>query len=221
MTRFASVQQIHIGLETIEGGIIRLVGGQFRAILEVDPSSAALDGDNDEALLASYAAALNGLRFPVQILVRVLPIDFEPQLRVLDERAGHELDEPLATLAREQAVFLRHLARQRSLLERRFYLVVPAPETSHSVARGWTFWRAPARPDAVAAQHQLAARCEEVARQLGRCGLATRRLGDTELVQLFYACWCAELSRRQRLSWELSAATTPVVRAGSSTEGRR
>jgi hypothetical protein len=53
-----------------------------------------------------------------------------------------------------------------------------------------------------------------VGAQLGRCGLAARRLSGGELAQLLYACWNPELARVQRLRRDPADYTTPVVRAG-------
>jgi hypothetical protein len=57
---------------------------------------------------------------------------------------------------------------------------------------------------AATAARQLAARCDDLTRQLGRCGLTTRRLGDGELAALHYACWCPDLARVQRLRRDLA-----------------
>lgn len=43
-----------------------------------------------------------------------------------------------------------------------------------------------------------------------------RRLGSNELAQLYYACWCPELSRVQRLRRDLAEYATLVVQAGHS-----
>jgi hypothetical protein len=199
MTRFSSAQTTHLRLETIEDGVVRLSGGQERAVLEVGGINLGLQAAGDqEALLASYAAVLNSLRFPIQILVRVVPIDLAAALADLEHRARHLLPEPLATLAQDQVGFLRRLARQRTLLERRFYLVIPADAEPVANSRLWPFGRRRTTPPGFATRQQLVSRCSEVVRQLGRCGLAARPLGDAELLQLFYACWCPDLARTQR-----------------------
>lgn len=212
MNRYPSVQTTHLRLESIEDGIVRLTGGQECAVLEVNSINVGLQASDDqEALLASYAAVLNSLSFPIQILVRAVPIDIAPVLDDLEHRAHHELREPLASLAHDQAAFLRRLARQRTLLERRFYLVVPARQVETLAARRiWPLRHREPIQDRAITRQQLASRSANVARQLGRCGLTARRLGDTELTQLYYACWCPELARSQRLRRALDL-NSPVV----------
>lgn len=199
MSRPASVQSAHLPLEAIEDDVLCLVGERHRAVLEVGAINFALQGETEqEAIIAAFAAVLNSLTFPIQILVRVLPIEVENYLGDL-ERRSHQLSDDLAELARDHVTFLWRLARNRTLLERRFYLIVPA---QLEMAVGQSPWllrkRAPA-PALDRVRPQLTSRCEEIERQLGRCGLATHRLSSSEIAHLIHACWCPELARVQRL----------------------
>lgn len=219
MSRPASVQTAHTGLEAIEDDIVRLVGGQCRAVLEVGSVNFGLQGETEqEATIASFAAFLNSLSFPIQVLIRALPIDVEGYLGDLERRALG-LPEGLADLARDHVAYLRRLARSRTLLERRFYLVVPAQDGMLR-PRGWPFARRTAAPTDEAARKQLTFRCDEIERQLGRIGLAVRRLTSVELAQLFYVCWCPELARLQRVRRELADYTALVVQASGQAERR-
>ena len=221
MKRRAAVQTVHLNLEAIEDGVVRLVGGRYRAILEVGSVNFGLVGQSErEGIIAGYAAFLNGLTFPVQALVRVLPVDLDAYLADLERQAQTSLAEPLTSLARDYGLFLRRLARHRTLLERRFYLVVPAQADTNAGGPRWRLGRAHAGLDLDAARRQLTFRCEEVERQLGRCGLTVRRLGDTELAQLTYACWCPDLARVQRLQRRLTEYTALVVNGATQTPRR-
>lgn len=220
MSRLASVQTAHFSLESIEDDVVGLAGGQYRAVLEVGSVNFGLQGEiEQEATVAGFAAFLNSLSFPIQILVRTLPIDVDGYLREMERRALG-LPEPLADLARDHVAYLRRLARSRTLLERRFYLVVPAQvEMPRARYRSPFARKAPAAaPDA--ARRQLTFRCEEVERQLARCGLPVRRLTSVDLAQLFYACWCPELARVQRVRQELAGYTALVVQASPQVERR-
>lgn len=218
MKRRASVQGVHGFLTAIEDGVVRLSDGQDRAMLEVGSVNFALRGEVErEAIVAGFAAFLNGLTFPIQIVVRVLAVDVARYLDDLEGRAG-QLPECLAELARDHAAFVRRLSRNRTLLERRFYLVVPAPV--ETPGQRWPFGRSRRAADPANIRRHLTARCDEVQRQLGRCGLAARRLGTLELAQLYYAWWCPELARLQRLQRGLADYTTLVVQRKAHPEGR-
>src|SRR5207248_5637982 len=79
-----------------------------------------------EVLLAGFATFLNGLSYPVQILVRASPVDLSRYIATVEERGRQMPSAHLADLAHDHAAFVQNLARQRTLLERRFYAVVPA-----------------------------------------------------------------------------------------------
>lgn len=217
----ASVQAARLGIEAIEAAVVGLPGGEYRAVLEVSGTSSPLEDDvRAEGLLAGFATFLNALGYPIQVLVRATPVDLSRYVTSLEER-GRELDGQLAALAHDHAAFVQGLARQRTLLERRFYVVVPA----ESLARvGWrglvpgAHTSGADQPRREAAQRQLAFRCDDVARQLGRCGLVVRRLTDLELAQLYLGCWSPERARAQRFRQQLDDYTTLAVRAARSVE---
>ena len=220
MKRRASTQATHVGLRSIQDGVVTLRDGQARAVLAVSSVNFGLIGAGEqEAVVASFAALLNGLTFPVQALVRVLPVDLERYVAEL-EAVAPQLSQPLAVLARDHALFLRRLTRHRALLERRFYLVVPADgKTTH---RGWRRTRAAGAgdDDAVDTLKQLTARCDELARGLSRCGLSAHRLDDVELAQLFHACWSPDQARVQRLRRRLTEYTALVTRSPKAAARR-
>jgi hypothetical protein len=220
--RPGSAQAVHVGLEAIDDDVVRLSGGARRAVVEVGGLDVWLRDEGErEAAVAAFAALLNGLTFPVQILVRVLPIDADAYLERLED-AARGAPEALATVARDHAAYFRRLSRSRALLERRFYVVVPASLGPAPARRVRLPGREPAEAAeaAGAAGRQLSARCAELARQFGRCGLPVRRLGGVELAGLYHACWCPELARVQRLRQDLAAHTALVVR-GDGGHGHR
>jgi hypothetical protein len=212
----ASVQSTRLAVEAIQTSVVELPDGEYRAILEVSGTARPFEDEARlEAILAGFGTFLNGLSYPLQILVRASPVDLSRYLAALEERGRQEMDGQLAELAHDHAAFIQGLARQRTLLERRFFVVVPAESPRLT---GW-LWRLRGRrivedePRREAAQRQLTFRCDDVARQLARCGLSARRLGDLELAQLYLACWSPERARAQRFRQQLDDYTTLAVRA--------
>jgi hypothetical protein len=177
-------------LEDIVDGVLCLRGGHYRAVLEVESLNFALKSDEEaEAIMASYRAFLNALSYPIQVLVRILPSNLDAYLDGLRERMSSLDGEQLRRLALEHETFVRGLARERSLLERRFYLVVPAG-LEGTFERGglrWP-WQKRATPPSIlieAASRQLASRCQELMRGLASCGIGAWVLGSEELAALW------------------------------------
>lgn len=267
----------------------------YRAVLAVSSVNYTLKSEGEqEAITASYQAFLNGLAFPVQVLVRVVPLDLGPYLARLraaggdvvgqdeapnastrgawDESASlpkthlhlvvpdpETADDPdapdaaasaeehpsrrgarasesiWAALSRDHVRFVRDLAARHTLLERRFYLIVPADGGTnggtrarrrghgmHSGGTGLIGWlpgrrgrmRRAAAEHLAAVRQQLDLRAGELIRQLGRIGLEARRLRGAELAALFASCLSPGRAARHPLPPAvIHGAGHPVSRA--------
>ena len=214
----ASVQTARLGLEAIEHDVARLTGGEYRAVLEISGGASMVNLDQRrETMLAGFGAFLNALSFPVQIVVRSAPVDLVRYVSNMEDRARQSASGVLASLAHDHAAFVQSLARQRTLVERRYYIVVPAEPTR---AARWSSWpksrsRTTRIAEAEAAERQLIQRCTEVEHQLARCDLHVRRLSDIELAQLFLICWSPERGRAQRFRQRLDDFGALAVRAAN------
>jgi hypothetical protein len=219
--RMASVQDL-LPLEDIVDGVLCLRGGDYRAVLEAQSVNFALRSDEEqEGIMAGYRAFLNALSYPIQVLVRILPTDVETYLTALRERLSGRGAEALARLALDHETFVRRLARERTLLERRFYVVVPAGLDGAFKRRGvrWPCQRKQAnagRHGFEAARRQITFRSEEIAQGLLNFGVPARRLGSEELAQLWHAFLAPELARLRKTTF---ASRSAVV--GEKTAARR
>lgn len=211
-----SVQEM-LPLEEIVQGVLCLRGGEYRAVLQTQSVNFALKTEAEqEAVMAAYRAFLNSLSHPVQMLVRVLPTNIEPYLKTFRANVTtYANSDPIRRLALDHELFVRRLARERTLLERRFYLVVPSGNGVAEQHPGihWPWRRRTRQRDeqqlAVAAA-QLDARCHELAQGLTSFGITSRRLKSEELAELWTACLCAQVSQ---IAPSLTAGRRPVVTA--------
>jgi hypothetical protein len=230
--------QVRLDLTSIRDGVACFGAGdqaEYCAVLEVSgaqESLARLD-DAKRELLAAYAQFLNSLTFPFQLLVQVHPVDLSWYITRVEERA-RALSPALVAIARDHAAFVQGLSRQRTLLERRLYVVVPwsSPTDSRRTANVLPFTRLPGmrRTSGVGADEpfraesvhrQLTDRYDAVARQLSRAGLRATRLDDLGLAQLYHLSWAPEVARTQRLRRELADYTALVVGAEARSRERQ
>ncbi len=211
MSRARSVQSVHLGLTDIRDDILILAGPSYRAVLEVEPINYSFKSEEEQwALVSAYAVFLNSLSYPLQLLVRAVPIDVSRYLADLEARASRLESPRLRELAADHLVYVRQEARRQELIDRRFYVVIPAEESGDR--RTMSGGQAEVlREDS--AGRRLAQRSAEVAVGLGRCHLATHRLGTEDLLRLHYGCWCPERSCIQTLRLRVAEHTVPVVRA--------
>lgn len=207
----AGVQEL-LPLDDIVDGMLCLRGGDHRAVLEAQAVNFALKSEvEQEAIMAGYRAFLNSLTCPVQVVVRILASDVETYLEGLRQRSGSLASDTLRRLALDHEAFVRRLSRERTLLERRFYLVVPAglANAFEHVGLRWP-WQRQARTSAQnleAASRQLAFRCDEITQGLGSFGVVARRLDTAELIEL----WSCFLGTGPAVAQSANATGRPVI----------
>lgn len=216
--RLAGVQEL-LPLDDIIDGVLCLRGGDYRAVLEAQSVNFALKSEAEqESIIAGYRAFLNSLSYPIQVVVRILPTDVEAYLVGVRERFGERSGEALRRLALDHEALVRRLGRERTLLERRFYVVVPAGLEGTFERRGvrWPWQKASKnlRQNLDAAARQLTFRCQELTQSLASFGVAARRLNTEEMVHLWSAFLCFEVTSPPTLA----ASYRPVVTAGNREE---
>jgi hypothetical protein len=244
--RLGSTQQHFVGAWAVVGDDTLCIGtpragttlpratDHFCAILEVTPLNYMLrSAEEQEAIITSYLGFLSAQTFPLQILVRVLPLDLDPYLRQLHTHAArHQGTRPapassvLLELTEDTIAFVRTLATRRRLLERHYYLVIPATPASEQMDVTRLFqdirrflagrdtadmttglqWQAVAR-------QQLDLRTHEVARQLARVGLDIRRLRGSDLVNLYHSCLMPQHAIQHPIAPAIIAATQMPIQA--------
>lgn len=198
----------------------------YVAILEVPGMNFLLEGAEEQLIVTeSFQHFLAGLSHRIQVLMRVLPLNLAPYLRLLSppahalaaltERREDGSPPPLDAetalgvwreLAASQLALLRSLAADRTLLERHFYVVVPAdPVLSkeggalETLGFGGKKKRKRRAAEFERARQQLVLRVSEIVRQFADMGLVCRRLSDKELIRLSQSCLMPRRAMRHPL----------------------
>lgn len=214
--RYPSAQQVKRLLEGVTDGLIALGGGAYGVVLDVQARNLALiSPEEQDQIVAAFAAFLNSLTFPLQILVRIERLGAEDYLNQLTERAGAETATSLLPLALAQLGFVRELAVSRLLLQRHFFLVIPFTSPHAQVRGGWLGWLRPV-PMALPTpfglvQRQLALRETQVIRGLESVGLTVHALSTDEILALYFSALCPTLARIQPLRQAIAAARDPMI----------
>ncbi|BCL80634.1 ATP-binding protein [Ktedonobacteria bacterium brp13] len=195
------LKRVFVRLREVHNGIACLNFGrkiyEYRGILQVNTINFSLmSEDEQDALIEGFKAFLNGLSFPIQILIKNLPYSLDHYLRTLEK-----VDGDLADLAQDHANFVRQFAHKRALVKRLFYIVVPSDTI---VTRN--------AADALsAASTQIRLRIEELQRQLERIGLTGHQLQDKEIIDLYQNCYLSEETRQYPFSDELIQGTNRLM----------
>jgi len=150
-------------------------------------------------VIGMFARLLDGQREPLQLVVRVVPVDLEPRL----ERFRRQAPPELGALRDAHVAHLRAVAGTHALLNHEYYVVVPGPERRPRQAK-------PAWADA--SRRALDARCAGLIADFGR-SVTAERLGSKQLTALYYRWWCADYAAHRRLDATL-AEWQPLVIGG-------
>jgi hypothetical protein len=95
-------------------------------VIEVTATNfALLSAEEQDSKIYSYAALLNSLSFPVQILIRSKKLDITSYLKLLDAEANKTQNQMLAEQIRLYKDFIQELIKVNTVLDKKFYISVP------------------------------------------------------------------------------------------------
>ena len=197
-TRKGSIQTAYIPLKSVDESVLCLTDRQqpetisYRAILEVTGLNFALLTEQEQRqIFEEYQQLIASITFPIVTHIRIQPLDLAAYLAYLtvpDQAADQA--EPWQNLAQSHAEFIQQLTLDRTLLERRFYVVIPADDSVSRERRVLQRKRQREQRQSMSlaqARQQLAMRCETISAGLENMGLHTRQIQGSEIIRLYDA----------------------------------
>lgn len=160
-----------------------LVGrDRFTAVLEAVPVNFGLRSERDqERLIQGYTAFLNGLSFPVELLVRSDLLRIDEYLGQLKQRED-EMEAHLRPSLADYIEFIHETVAVNHLIRRRFYIVLSwqgVDSRSRPQRRGEVLWDE--------AEMELSRRRAVMGQGLRPLGIRLRSLERDELFRFLYA----------------------------------
>lgn len=214
-----STTQEYLEIFDITNNILILRDGSAAMILSVNSLNfGLLSEEEQDAIIFSYAGLLNSLTFPVQIVIRSQRKDISKYLNYLKE-AEVKTKIPLRKVQiSHYRQFVEGLVKERNILDKKFYVVIPFPETSMvqastipsvKKAKPVTIDRAYVLEKALAT---LEPRRDHMVAQFARIGLQARQLSTQEIIQTLYQIYNPGTSEGTEVA-DTKSYTTPLVQA--------
>lgn len=176
-----------IAIDGVDDGMLILPSHTYRIILEASSINFELKSeDEQDALIDTYQAFLNGLACPLQIIIRVREMDMDTYLSAFRARVENEKDVVYQQQASQYGDFVQGLVAKNKILTRHFYIVIP--------------FTGQANKNLSLVREQLALSSDIVSKGLARMGVHTRRLGSLEVLDLFYQFYSPGTAKRQSLT---------------------
>jgi len=216
--KIASTQE-HLDIEDIRDDVVILKNGNAAALLQTTSVNFDLLSETEQdAMIFAFAALLNSLTFPIQILVRTKRMDVSNYLARVVAAKATTRNEALAAQIEKYEKFIRDLVSKNQVLDKRFYVVVPHIGVDLSQIRvglGSVFKRRLPNVSKWSilekARLNLEPRVEHLVKQFGRTGVKAIRLNTEELVELFYDLYNPEVAIEQKAALGTREYTTPIV----------
>lgn len=194
-----------VNIQSIRDRTIILKDGSFRQIIMVGGVNFALKSATEQEIITqAYQSFVNGIDFPLQVVVHSRKVNIEKYIETLLARKEKEESELLRGQIDEYAEFIKGFVQKNAIMEKTFLVVIPFyPATVLSTKKATSNFlpffgkkkgdaETKANDDAETEKafqenlSQMNQRVSQVLNGLAGIGLEATILGDDELVELFY-----------------------------------
>jgi len=176
-------------IDDIVEDIVLLRNGSACTIIEITASNFALLSKRDQdTKIFSYAAFLNSLTFPVQILIRNKRVDVTSYLKLLEEQENKTTNSLLARQIQLYREFIHEMVKINVVLNKSFYVIISYSPLEGGTAGGASAPKSQSSKEThiINAQKALRSKAEAMHGQIRRFAMSTKTLEKKELVKLFF-----------------------------------
>lgn len=215
--------QNHLMISEIRDGLVIMRDGGLRMVIMASAVNFDLKSSSEQdAIESSYQGFLNGLHFPIQILVRSRRMNLDNYLNDLERLQSEQENKLLAGLMEDYIFNIRGLVQDINIMDKEFFVVVPyytllsSKEGLNSkIQKAMTASKEVTQSAETYDAHkrELIQRTNMVAQGLAQMGVRAAVLNTQELIELFYSVYNEDESQNQSLV-EVDDLMTPVVERG-------
>lgn len=201
--------QRFLDIAEIREDTVIMKDGTLRAVVMVSSINFALKSvDEQQATVQSYMQFLNGLEYPIQIVIQSRKMNIDSYVLALNEQEKQMENELLKAQVRDYRSFVTELVELGEIMQKRFYVVVPYDPVSDK-RRGFFAQLGSALSPAKIVKlnakkfadrkHALTQRVGIIQGGLTGMGLQSVVLDTQGLIELYYTAYNPELFDNQKL----------------------
>lgn len=201
--------QTYLPIAEIKKDTVVLKDGTMRTAIMVSSINFALKSEEEqEALISSYVSFLNGLDFPLQIVVQSRRLQIQPYLDNLGELERGQANELLRAQIADYRSFVGELVEMGQIMTKKFYVIVPFDPLSNKKKSFWKRFKevlSPAMSVRVKEERfmirkeDLEMRVNQVMSGLSSMGLQAVRLNTQALIELYYSTYNPDISFSEQM----------------------
>ena len=200
----------YLDIAEIRDDMVLLRDGTVRAVILVSSINFALkSNDEQEAIIQAYMTFLNGLEYPVQIVIQSRRMNIDGYMARLREQERTVENDLLRIQIEDYRNFIGELVELGQIMQKMFYLVVPYDPLTNKKKNFWSRLSEALSPAAAAKLNrkqlndridQLGRRVELTQGQLNSMGLESARLDTESLIELYYTVYNPDVFSTEKLS---------------------
>lgn len=216
----SSTTQQFLDIYDITNDLLIMKDGSTSLILTVDAMNFGLLAEEEQdAIMYAYASLLNSLNYNIQIVIRSQTKDATNYLNLLKEQESKASSEEKRNQIRSYREFVGDLIRERNVLDKKFYIVIPATSLEMGLLPPSTVVPGVKQIDISTVERSvilekaatiLEPKRDHLIAQFARIGLYARQLVTQEIIQLFYTSYNPEAAEGQQIT-QTGDYTTALV----------
>jgi hypothetical protein len=168
-------------------------GGACLVLESTSLNFGLLSEREQQAVIGAYAALLNSLSFPIQIVIRSQIKDISNYLKYIDQQAKEIKSPKLMSVMQSYRQFVQDTIKKKRVLGKNFYIVIPFSPLELGVAKSAKAITKRKGPlpfpksyVAKKAKIALYPKRDHLIRQCKRLGITLRQLSTGQIIELFY-----------------------------------
>ncbi len=233
MQNVKTTTQDHLDIVDIKGNVVVLQNGSIAAVIQTRAVNFNLLSDiEQDAIIASFSMLLNSITFPVQVVIRSKKLDITKYIEKVIRVERQITDPLLKKQAEAYRRFIQEIIKQNEVLDKSFYVIVPAGGTTASgdIASqpfGWLIRLLGKQNKRVkvdvdrtiqAYMPELMPKVDHLIKQFNRLNIQARQLNTQELVQLYFDIYNPVSKHNQRIQTNIDDYKSAVVNPAFADE---
>lgn len=197
----SSTAQQYLEIVDITNDLLILKDGSAAMVLDLSAINFGLLSEPEQdAIIYAYAALINSLSFPIQIVISSRPKDVSQYLEYIDEQLASTTTDMRRQQIAAYRQFVANLITEQNVLDKNFFVVISlsSVEVGITSPAGFLSLFAPSAAPAPKVDKQLVIekalnilgpRRDHLINQFARFGLRAQQLSTKELIHEFYVLY--------------------------------
>lgn len=221
--------QDHLDIYDIKDNLVILKNGDVCAVLRTTAVNFDLLSEiEQDAIIAAFSMLLNSIAFTLQIIIRSKKLDITKYIEKV-HRTEQKIKDPLLKhQAAEYKKFIQDVIETNEVLDKSFYVVIPAGSGVQEGTGSSAFSFIPqlfgmhtkkkthvdVEKSLKYAQQNLVPKVEHVMNEFNRLRVQTKQLTTQELVELYFDIYNPSAVHGQRIRTSVEDYKTAIVNPG-------